>query len=196
MNSHWHITIIGLAVLVAFALLMSNLVITQENVTGNNLAAAAKNQPAEKYEEYKKNARRVGGSAFSAPVIDGDKIARLPSAVTTYQGLQKKRKNVAEFKIYRPVIVDVNTIRSGNRTVTLANITPLPVDETCENDGESIPCGRMARTALRALVRSRTLNCLAQPKADESNIISTSCRVGKIDLAKWLIDQNWVKPEK
>jgi endonuclease YncB( thermonuclease family) len=51
----------------------------------------------------------------------------------------------------------------------------------------------MARTALRALIRGRTLNCRMTGDDAQNGKITTSCKVGKTDIGQWLVDQGWTR---
>jgi len=69
-------------------------------------------------EKFNQNARRIGGTAFPAPVIESDKIARLPPTKPSYANRQQK-SDVPEFVMPRPEVIDISTIRSGDRKLLL-----------------------------------------------------------------------------
>ncbi len=144
-------------------------------------------------ENFKHDARRIGGTAFPAPKIEQAKIAREPAdrSSTYLNPAPKPKDNQPTFLMHRPLIENITTITSDNRTITLAGIAPLPIDTSCKLNGKTRPCGRLARTALRALIRGRTLKCDKISQLTNKNLTTTSCKIGKIDLANWLIKQGW-----
>jgi len=165
------------------------------NPQSENLAITGKPIIQERRERFKRNIRRIGGESFSTPNVRFDEITRLPSS----QRSQAERKNharekVLSFQLTSPVVLDINTIKSDKITVTIANIEPVPVGKTCKSDHKTVPCGRMARTALRALIRGRTLNCRVAKEIPQNGETVTSCSVGKTDIGQWLVDQGWTQP--
>ena len=142
-------------------------------------------------ENFKHNARRIGGEAFPVPKIEVDKIAREPSINSPNFKPKRQKKRVPVFSMPRPFVRDIATIKSGSKTVTIEGITPLPADSQCTVDGKAKPCGRIARTALRALVRGRTITCKTPNSIAENQRITTSCKIGNIDIASWLIKYGW-----
>lgn len=148
-------------------------------------------------ENFKHNARRIGADTFPSPKISEDQITRAPATNSSSydEALRQKRKHRPVFLMSRPLVQNITTIVSGNKTVTIAGIIPRPIDETCMVNGEARPCGRLARTALRALIRGRTLKCDAVAGSVDDGSITTSCKIGNTDIAGWLIKQGWTKPQ-
>ena len=142
-------------------------------------------------ENFKHNARRIGGEAFSVPKIEADQIAREPPTNPTNHNSERQKKQAPVFSMPRPYVQDITTIISDNKTITIAGITPLPADSQCTVDGKAKPCGKIARTALRALIRGRTIMCEIQQPSSESEEITTSCKIGNIDIANWLVKHGW-----
>jgi len=140
-------------------------------------------------EEFKRGARRIGGEAFPSPKIKADKIAREPSINSSDYSSGQKKTKTSTFLMHRPLVEDITTIVSGNKTVTIIGIKPLSTNETCKLEGKIRPCGMLARTALRGLIRGRTLKCKATK--DDQNHATTSCKVGNIDIAEWLVKRGW-----
>ena len=141
-------------------------------------------------ENFKHNARRIGGEAFPVPKIETDQIAREPS-INSSNLKSGRQKHVPVFSMPRPFVQDITTIRSGSKIVTISGITPLLANRQCTVDGKTKPCGKMARTALRALIRGRTLTCEIPQSSSESEAINTSCKIGNIDIANWLVKHGW-----
>ena len=142
-------------------------------------------------ENFKHNARRIGGEAFPVPKIKTDQIAREPSINPTNLKSKLQKKHVPVFSMPRPFVQDITTIRSGSKTVTIAGITPLPADSQCIENRKTKPCGKIARTALRALIRGRTIMCEIRQSSSESDVITTSCKIGNINIANWLVKHGW-----
>ncbi len=153
-------------------------------------------QSIPKRENFKHNARRIGGTAFPAPKIEQAKIAREPAdrSSTYLNPTPRPKDRQPTFLMHRPLVENITTITSGERTITLAGIAPLPIDAKCELKGETRPCGRLARTALRALIRGRTIKCKKLSQLTNKISLTTSCKIGNIDLADWLIKQGWTTP--
>lgn len=89
--------------------------------------------------------------------------------------------------ISRPLIAVPGQLTSGELTVKLAGIEPPPLDHMCPDDR---PCGRQARTALRMLVRGRTVECALDPNITEGEH-EARCRLARTDLAGWLAAHGW-----
>lgn len=94
----------------------------------------------------------------------------------------------------RAVAVTTGTLKAGEKTVILADIEGIAVDHTCAlENGKTWPCGRSGRSALRRLVRGRTINCDVLEDIDE-NTVRARCRIGKTELGKWVVRHGWALP--
>lgn len=94
---------------------------------------------------------------------------------------------------HRVIIMDAGTIRAGDSTILIAGIDAPEILKFCTDaKGKRWPCGQMARTALRKLVRSRAIACRA-PRLKAGVKARLSCSVAKTDLARWLVSQGWAK---
>jgi endonuclease YncB( thermonuclease family) len=93
------------------------------------------------------------------------------------------------------VIVEAGGVfRSGAMTIRLAGIAPLTPEQTCtDSQGTAWPCGAQATHALRALVRNRSIQCRMGEKV-RTGEHETECQLGRIDLARWLVEQGWADP--
>ena len=147
-------------------------------------------------ENFKHNARRIGGEAFPVPKIKTDRIAREPTINPSNINSERQKTHELVFLMPRPFVQDITTIISGNKTITIAGVATLPVDSQCTVDGKTKPCGKMARTALRALIRGRTIMCKDPQSSSEGDVINTSCKIGNIDIASWLVKHGWTKAVK
>ena len=78
-------------------------------------------------------------------------------------------------------------------TLTLPGIEIVAADETCTSpSGQEWPCGMAARTAFRAYLRGRALNCHL-PDAPSDEDIATECLLQGEDPALWLVSQGWAR---
>lgn len=182
-------------VLIAWFMLSDPDVGKNANPQSENSTIISKPIVQERRERFKRNVRQIGGESFSPPKVKIDEITRLPSSQRSLtERKNHAREKASSFQLTSPVVLDINTIKSGKITVTIANIEPVPVGKTCKSDHKTVPCGRMARTALRALIRGRTLNCRVAEEMSQNGETVTSCSVGKTDIGQWLVDQGWTQP--
>jgi endonuclease YncB( thermonuclease family) len=94
----------------------------------------------------------------------------------------------------RPLVLDAGTLRHKTLTIRLAGLDAPEVSETCPSRlGGSWPCGRRARTALRAFVRRRAITC-DQISEVAPGLIAAQCRRQDTDLSEWMIAQGWARP--
>ncbi len=95
-------------------------------------------------------------------------------------------------RYHRIVVEDAGTLRSGDATIRLAGIAPVPGDKTCTDAaGHDWPCGRIAAGALRMLIRNRAIDCSVVEKTSDG--IAATCSVGLQDLNGWLVEQGWAE---
>lgn len=91
-----------------------------------------------------------------------------------------------------PVVETAGSILSRGVTIDLAGIETLPLEARCGDEaGGQWPCGRLARAALRRLVRNRTIACDPPEPADGEARIERICRLGDQDLSAWLVERGW-----
>ncbi len=96
----------------------------------------------------------------------------------------------------RPLVLDAGTLRHKTLTIRLAGLDAPAVSETCPSRlGGSWPCGRRARTALRAFVRRRAITC-DQISEVAPGLIAAQCRRQDTDLSDWMIAQGWARPQE
>ncbi|RCW87511.1 thermonuclease family protein [Phyllobacterium bourgognense] len=95
--------------------------------------------------------------------------------------------------LYRPVATAAGTIEAAGYRIALDGIQIVQPEETCNVDGGSAwPCGMAARTAFRNWLRSRAVECNV-PGQPPDDVIATQCRLGKADLAEWLVQNGWAR---
>ena len=142
-------------------------------------------------------ARDVGGGVVSgsAPVRVGP-IVRLQKAPEVKQVIPEPAP-VEPRRFFRVVVADAGTLVAGKRTLRLADIDVPAADAECgDAAGHRWSCGTRARTALRRFVRHRAVECLplgeADLAADGQSVVR--CRVGRTDIATWLVENGWASP--
>ncbi len=142
-------------------------------------------------------ARDVGGGVVSgaAPVRVGP-IVRLQKAPEVVPVIPEPAP-VEPRRFFRVVVADAGTLVAGDRTLRLADVDVPSADAECgDAAGNRWSCGTRARTALRRLVRHRAVECLplgeASLAADGTSIVR--CRVGRTDIATWLVENGWAAP--
>ncbi|MCP4074492.1 MAG: thermonuclease family protein [Hyphomicrobiales bacterium] len=140
-------------------------------------------------EPPKNNVRNVTpDNALPGPDIAGKLLVRLPGKI------QPVREHVVPDTVeYRKLIVPAaGVLNSGDITLHVRGIKPLNLEAICQSEnGESWPCGRFARTAMRQLILRRTINC--EPAEELNNRLLTKCRIGTRDIGKWLVAQGWAE---
>ncbi|WP_224406073.1 thermonuclease family protein [Afifella sp. IM 167] len=89
-----------------------------------------------------------------------------------------------------PVPLDAETLREGRQDIALYGIKGVPIRLGC---GKPVwPCGTMARTALRRLVKSGTVECVV-PEDKAGAQQKTVCRVAGVDVGEWMVRQGWAR---
>ena len=99
-------------------------------------------------------------------------------------------------RYFLPVTTDAATFVVKHITIRIAGIVPLSAEGVCPlANGSDWPCGRTALYALRMFLRGRAVECFFPPPGNATEIVAP-CRVGRTDLAAWLLAQGWVKPSE
>ena len=120
------------------------------------------------------------------PVVVG-RTVRLPAPPAPPKPKRPKR-------FFRVIVSDAGTIDAGDVTIKIADVETPELNRICTDaKGKEWPCGLIARTALRRLIRIRAIDC-APPAADDGATITTACKVGPLDIATWLVGRGWAKP--
>jgi len=93
----------------------------------------------------------------------------------------------------RPQTTKAGQLTSGGRQVQLAGVVPTDPTRQCRTDsGGEWPCGMVARTQQRLLIRTRTVAC-ENDQVDWQDMFVTRCRIGNVDIAEWLVRNGWVE---
>ncbi len=96
-------------------------------------------------------------------------------------------------RLFKPVANAAGIIEAQGYRVALAGVEPTAVDQSCSFEGRKWPCGARARTAFRAWLRARAVQCIVPPTPDRE-LITAECHIGKEDLSAWLVESGWAKP--
>ncbi|WP_064693682.1 thermonuclease family protein [Rhizobium aegyptiacum] len=94
----------------------------------------------------------------------------------------------------RPLVENAGSLSFGERRLHLAGIVPTPADRICGPAGRQWPCGMMAKTALRQLLRNRSVSCDLDTVEWKGTAIA-ACRLGTQDLGAWLAENGWAEAE-
>lgn len=98
-------------------------------------------------------------------------------------------------KLFQPVASAAGLIEAKGYSVAVSGIDVVRQDETCSDDGKSWPCGVRARTAFRAFLRGRAVACTVPPEGGR-DLIAAECRIGKLDVGQWLVENGWARAAK
>lgn len=110
--------------------------------------------------------------------------------------LPPKPKMPDEWKgtpLYQPVASAAGRIDAKGYSVAVSGIDIVAGDETCTDEaGKSWPCGLRARSAFRAFLGHRAVTCTVPPEGGR-DLIAAECRVGKVDVGRWLVSTGWAR---
>jgi len=91
-------------------------------------------------------------------------------------------------------VVDVRTIRAGERTITLAGIERIGRNATCRaRDGTRWSCEKLATDAPRKLVISQSLSCNAAVVGSTAGVMAVCTTGTGHDLARALVAEGWAR---
>lgn len=94
-------------------------------------------------------------------------------------------------KLFRPVATAAGRLEAGGHAIIIAGIEPVDPERTCKStEGSTWPCGMRARTAFRAWLRGRAVDCRLGDAADELPI-TAPCSLNGEDIGRWLVDNGW-----
>ncbi|MFL5018061.1 MAG: thermonuclease family protein [Rhizobium sp.] len=108
----------------------------------------------------------------------------------TQQAASPAAKKAME--LARPAVDNAGMLSFGERRLQLAGIVPTPVDRICGPVGRQWPCGMMAKTALRLLLRNRSVTCDLDT-VEWKETLTAACRLGAEDLGAWLAENGWAE---
>ncbi|ACS54528.1 thermonuclease family protein [Rhizobium leguminosarum] len=120
------------------------------------------------------------------------KPADLPQQADTAAGQTASPSAKKAVELARPMVDNAGMLSFGERRLQLAGIVPTPVDRICGPAGRQWPCGMMAKTALRLLLRNRSVSCDLET-VEWKDTVTTACRLGTEDLGAWLAENGWAE---
>ncbi|MDP3899132.1 MAG: thermonuclease family protein [Mesorhizobium sp.] len=141
--------------------------------------------------------RAVAPAIVAIPPVDASTLERVeprPPLSQLAQALPLPKPRPKPL-LFRPIAESASVILAGGRTITIARIDPVQVDETCTSaSGQQWPCGRAARAAFRALLRGRAVTC-EFPDGEVPDAVTASCRLGPLDIGGWLVANGWARSD-
>ena len=128
-----------------------------------------------------------------------------PSGVTTPTDLlgpprrfplpREIAKSADVHRFNRVAVMNAGQFESGGRTIRLLGVTAPARGQTCTSaTGQDWPCGTRAAAALSALIRARAVDCEVRDGSKDEGL--ATCRVGKTDLATWVLRHGWARPSE
>ncbi|TBF33905.1 thermonuclease family protein [Rhizobium leguminosarum] len=129
----------------------------------------------------------VSGDGGAPKPADASQQAETPAGQTASPAAKKP------VELARPMVDNAGILSFGERRLQLAGIVPTPVDRICGPAGRQWPCGMMAKTALRLLLRNRSVSCDLET-VEWKETVTTACRLGTEDLGSWLAENGWAEP--
>ncbi|NKL00197.1 thermonuclease family protein [Rhizobium leguminosarum bv. viciae] len=126
------------------------------------------------------------GDAAAPQPADTQQRAETPAGETASPAAKKA------VELARPMVENAGILSFGERRLQLAGILPTPVERTCGPVGRQWPCGMMAKTALRLLLRNRSVSCDLET-VEWKETVTTACRLGTEDLGAWLAENGWAE---
>jgi endonuclease YncB( thermonuclease family) len=94
--------------------------------------------------------------------------------------------------IAKPAVVAAGVLETTRGRVTLKDITPLEAVTRCGEGASAWPCGQLAVTQLRRLLRGRSVNCEIPDPGWEGAVVAR-CMLGEQDVAAWLVQNGWAR---
>lgn len=126
----------------------------------------------------------------ASPTSPGRGVAKAPEDDTG--GSMYMRDGDTDKVLYGPLATGAGTIKAMGYLIVIDGIEAVRLEEKCEFNGKSWPCGQRARTEFRAWMRDRALTCRVPP-APVARAVLTSCRIGNQDAGDWLVKYGWAR---
>jgi len=127
-------------------------------------------------------------NALPGPDVSGEFLNRLPAKIKPKPKIIKPQQQT-----YQNLLVTAaGVLKTKDSTLEIRDIEPLKLDAMCQTEsGQSWPCGRFARTALRQLILNHAISC--EPTEANTTPIIVKCKIGGRDIGQWLVRQGWAK---
>ena len=144
--------------------------------------------------------RDVGSGMVASPIAVGTVLERIeadaPPVKAEESNFGKALPANAQKRwrvVYNSVITAAGVFDLNGMSIVLPGIDVVSADENCTtSSGRNWPCGTAARTAFRAYVRNRALNCHL-PVSRQDKAIVAECLLQGADPAEWLVAQGWAR---
>lgn len=167
----------------------------EETATAAEAAPAAGKAAAISDDQAEMIARSVEPAVPPAPDPGGDvapKPANIAQRAETAAGQAAGPAAKKPMELARPMVENAGMLSFGERKLQLTGIVPTPADRICGPAGRQWPCGMMAKTALRQLLRNRSVSCDVET-AEWKETATAACRLGTQDLGSWLAENGWAE---
>lgn len=128
----------------------------------------------------------------AAPDGTGPKPADIAQQAASAAGGTAGPPATKAMELPRPMVENAGSLFFGERRLQLAGIVPTPAGRICGPAGRQWPCGMMAKTALRQLLRNRSVTCDLDT-AEWQGTATAACRLGTQDLGAWLAENGWAE---
>lgn len=144
----------------------------------------------------------MGAMAGAGPVRDITPTGMTPPPAVTGPLNRKPGKEppappperIIERRLPLPIVETAGSLKVGELTLVIDGIEAPAPDAVCTDQAaKAWPCGIKAASALKALVRSRAVTCVVGER-QATGTVATRCRIGKTDLATWLVENGWADP--
>jgi endonuclease YncB( thermonuclease family) len=151
-------------------------------------------------------ARDVGGGMVATIVAPGETLERIEAQTSPEPANPVFEPANPDFEpvalpddqkrwriVFNSVITAAGMFELNGMTIILPGIDIVSPDEKCSiNNGREWPCGAAARTAFRAYVRNRAINCHLPIDRPDKAIVA-ECLLQGEDPAAWLVSQGWAR---
>lgn len=115
-----------------------------------------------------------------------------PGAAEPEAGSPATEAEWAGKPLFRPVALESAMVEAMGNTISISGVSGLKVEDSCDFEGESWPCGVRARAAFRAWLRGRALVCEpAEGVSGGSGSTSANCLLAGQDVGAWLVENGW-----
>jgi endonuclease YncB( thermonuclease family) len=159
------------------------------------LVSPAADSGADRNEDKGRNFEEVRGgvrditppAVHRPPPLKQKLVERLP-AIRREEPKQKPKLD----EWIRPQILGAGILESQGKRIVIAGVDPLVPGSICRKSAEPAwPCGNLARTAMRRLIRLRTIACNPVEDAGDNSELVTRCEISGYDIGAWLVSQGW-----
>lgn len=144
--------------------------------------------------------RDVGSGKVASSVAPGTVLERIAPVAPPVEAQESTPGNSLPADaqkrwrvVFNSVIKAAGVFDLNGMSIVLPGIDVVTADEICTTGGGRVwPCGTAARTAFRAYVRNRALNCRL-PVSRQDKAIVAECLLQGVDPAEWLVAQGWAR---